>query len=87
MAFAKKLAAGVIFRPRRAAKSKDAALTFHQPVALHRARSGAASTRSETPTPLGPRVGAARTFKFNCRNLDLERRHAHRVGTVSDQLR
>jgi hypothetical protein len=42
--------------------SGHAALTFHQPVAPHRVRSGAASTRRETPTPLGPRVGAARTI-------------------------
>jgi hypothetical protein len=48
-AFAKKLAAGVIFRPRRAAKSKDAALTFHQPACGglwgHPARSPILSTR------------------------------------------
>jgi hypothetical protein len=29
---------------------------------LHRVRSGGASTRRETPTPLGTRVGAARTI-------------------------
>jgi hypothetical protein len=44
-------------------RAKDAALTFHEPVALHHAHSGGASTRRGTsPTPWGTRVGAARTI-------------------------
>jgi hypothetical protein len=42
-------------------RAKGAALTFHQPLALHRARSGAASTRTPSMRTCG-RVGAARTF-------------------------
>jgi hypothetical protein len=42
--------------------SDHATLTFHQPVALHRARSGAASTRGALDAHMGTRVGAARTI-------------------------
>jgi hypothetical protein len=58
------LAARMIFGPARSLRrAKDAALTFHEPVALHHAHSGGAWTRRGTsPTPWGTRVGAARTI-------------------------
>jgi len=46
----KELAARMIFRPRELRRAKDAALMFHEPIALHRARSVAASAAASHPT-------------------------------------